>query len=241
MKLNRLENVISMMKSDNLTQMIVTDPTSIFYLTGKMIHPGKRFLALYVNTNGNHKLFLNELFPVSEDLGVEKVWFNDTQNPVELLSIYINEKEVMGIDKSWPARFLLALMESLENTKCVNSSYIIDTLRMQKDEEEKESMRKASNINDMAMDKLQQALLKDLTEKEMASELAKIYEDLGADGFSFSPIIAYGANGADPHAACGNNKLKSGDAVILDIGCVKDKYCSDMTKNYILQGSTTKG
>ena len=240
MKSNRFENVMSMMKSDNLTQMIVTDPTSIFYLTGKMIHPGERFLALYINTNGSHKLFVNELFPVPEDLGVEKVWFNDTQNPIELLSTYINEKEVMGIDKSWPARFLLALMESLKDTKFINSSYIIDTLRMQKDEEEKDLMRKASEINDIAMDKLQQTLLKNLTEKEMASELAKIYEELGADGFSFPPIVAYGANGADPHAKCSNNKLKTGDAVILDIGCIKDKYCSDMTRTVFYKEAPKK-
>ncbi len=60
--------------------MLVSDPTSIFYLTGVLIHPGERLLALYLNLNGNNKLFINELFPVSEDLGVEMVWFNDTQN-----------------------------------------------------------------------------------------------------------------------------------------------------------------
>ncbi|MEG1311250.1 MAG: aminopeptidase P family protein [Romboutsia sp.] len=240
MKLNRLENVISMMKNDNLTQLLVTDPTSIFYLTGKMIHPGKRFLALYINTTNNHKLFINELFPVYEDFGVEKVWFNDTQNPIDLLASYINKEDIMGIDKTWPARFLLALMDSCKNTNFINSSYIIDTLRMQKDDEEKNLMRQASQINDMAMDKLQQTLLKDLTEEDMVSELDKIYKDLGADGFSFPPIIAYGANGADPHAECGSNKLKSGDAIILDIGCIKDRYCSDMTRTVFYKEAPQK-
>lgn len=46
-------------------------------------------------------------------------------------------------------------------------------------------MRNASNINDMAMEKLQNLLTQDLTEKEMAQRLASIYEELGADGFSF--------------------------------------------------------
>ena len=58
-------------------------------------------------------------------------------------------------------------------------------------------MRNASNINDMAMEKLQNLLTQDLTEKEMAQRLATIYEELaGGIGFSFPPIIAYGANGA---------------------------------------------
>ncbi len=111
---------------------------------------------------------------------------------------------------------------------------------MQKDEEERNLMRKASNINDMAMNKLQQALLEDLTEKEMASKLSKIYEYLGADGFSFPPIIAYGSNGTDPHASCGHSKLQPGDAVILDIGCVKDNYCSDMTRTVFFKEAPQK-
>lgn len=240
MKINRLENVLSQMKNDNIYQIIVTDPKAIFYLTGQMIHPGKRMVALYLNIDNNHKLFINELFPVYEDLGVEKVWFNDTQNPLEILASYIHKNEKVGIDKSWPARFLLDLMELCEGTKFINASYIIDTLRMQKDDEERNLMRKASNINDMAMNKLQQALLEDLTEKEMASKLSKIYEDLGADGFSFPPIIAYGSNGADPHVSCGHSKLQPGDAVILDIGCVKDNYCSDMTRTVFFKEAPQK-
>ncbi|HBL8578928.1 TPA: aminopeptidase P family N-terminal domain-containing protein, partial [Clostridioides difficile] len=71
MKAQRLNAVLEQMKKDDISQMLVSDPTSIFYLTGVLIHPGERLLALYLNLNGNNKLFINELFPVSEDLGVE--------------------------------------------------------------------------------------------------------------------------------------------------------------------------
>lgn len=240
MKLNRLEKVLSGMKENNIHQMLVTDKISIFYLTGKMISPGERLIALYLNTNGDHKFFLNELFPVTEDLGVEKVWFNDTQNAIEIVSNYIDKNATIGIDKNWPARFLLSLMDACPNCKYVNSSFIIDSLRMCKDDEEKDLMRKASQINDMAMVKLQQALLKDLTEKEMASKLATIYEELGADGFSFSPIIGYGPNGADPHAHPSDAKVKVGDCIILDMGCIKDNYCSDMTRTVFYKEAPQK-
>ena len=240
MKLNRLNKILSKMQENNIPQMLVTDPKAIFYLTGKMIHPGERLIALYLNTNGNHKLFINELFPVYEDLGVEKVWLDDTKDGVLIISEYIEKEKTIGIDKNWPARFLLHLMELNTENKYVNASFIIDTLRMCKDEEEKDLMRNASNINDMAMEKLQNLLTEDLTEKEMAQRLASIYEELGADGFSFPPIIAYGANGADPHAHCGSAKLKEGDCVILDIGCIKDNYCSDMTRTVFYKSASEK-
>ena len=229
MKISRLNKVLTQMKENDIQQMLVSDPNAIFYLTGKMISPGERLLALYLNINGNHRLFINELFPVHEDLGVEKVWFDDTKDAVKIISEYIEKGKTIGIDKNWPARFLLHLMDLIPESKYVNSSFIVDTLRMCKDEEEKNLMRNASHINDLAMEKLQNLLTKELSEKEMAQNLASIYEGLGADGFSFSPIIAYGANGSDPHAHCGKAKPKEGDCVILDIGCVKDNYCSDMT------------
>lgn len=240
MKLNRLNKILSKMEDSNIPQMLVTDPNSIFYLTGKMINPGERLLALYLNINGNHKLFINELFPVHEDLGVEKVWFDDTKDGVSIISKYIEKGKMVGVDKNWPARFLLHLMELNTENKYINASFIIDTLRMCKDEEEKELMRNASHINDMAMEKLQNLLKEGLTEKQMAQRLATIYEELGADGFSFNPIIAYGKNGADPHAHCGEQKVKEGDCIILDIGCIKDNYCSDMTRTVFYKSAPQK-
>src|SRR5699024_6771389 len=100
--------------------------------------------------------------------------------------------------------------------------------------------RNASHINDMAMEKLQNLLKEGLTEKQMAQRLATIYEELGADGFSFNPIIAYGKNGADPHAHCGAQNVKEGDCIILDIGCIKDNYCSDMTRTVFYKSAPQK-
>ncbi len=205
-----------------------------------MIHPGERLLALYINVNGNNKMFINELFPVTEDLGVEMVWFNDTQNSVEIVSNGIDKNGTIGVDKNWPAKFLLALMDLCPNCKFVNSSYIVDTLRSSKDEEEKDLMRKASALNDEAMKRLKDTINSDLTEKQLANKLSGIYEDLGADGFSFSPIIGFGPTGADPHGTPGDRKVKAGDAIILDIGCVKDNYCSDMTRTVFYKEAPEK-
>ncbi|MGG2467256.1 M24 family metallopeptidase [Paraclostridium bifermentans] len=240
MKTQRLNAVLDQMKKNSIDQMLISDPYAIFYLTGKMIHPGERLLALYINVNGNNKMFINELFPVTEDLGVEMVWFNDTQNSVEIVSNGLDQVGTIGVDKNWPAKFLLALMDLCPNCKFVNSSYIVDTLRSSKDEEEKDLMRKASALNDEAMKRLKDTINADLTEKQLANKLSGIYEDLGADGFSFSPIIGFGPTGADPHGTPGDRKVKAGDAIILDIGCVKDNYCSDMTRTVFYKEAPEK-
>ena len=87
--------------------MIVSDPVAIFYLTGKWIFPGERLLALYLNVNGNHKMIINKLFPQETDLGVDIIYYDDIEDGVEILSRYVDKDKVMGIDKTWPSKFLI--------------------------------------------------------------------------------------------------------------------------------------
>ena len=107
----KLERILKKMEERNLSQMIITDPPAIFYLTGKWIHPGERMLALYINTKGDKHLFVNRMLPQERDLGVEITYFDDTEDPVAILSEFIEKDKPMGIDKTWPARFLLRLQE----------------------------------------------------------------------------------------------------------------------------------
>ncbi|KZL92092.1 M24 family metallopeptidase [Clostridium magnum] len=240
MNLLRLNKLLKEMEINNIPQMLISDPAAIFYLTGKWIHPGERMLALYINLKGINKLFVNELFTVTEDLGVEKVWFNDTEDGVEIVSKYVDKEKTMGVDKNWPARFLLRLMELKGGSTFVNGSSILDTIRMCKDENEKDLMREASRINDLAVERIIKLVPEMHTEKKMSQLLLGIYEELGADGFSFDPIIAYGVNAADPHHGCGNTMVKPGDSIIIDIGCVKDSYCSDMTRTVFYKYASDK-
>ena len=62
----RIQRVLAAMKAMGLDQMIVSDPDSIWYLTGYYVYPFERMLVLYLRSDGNHILFLNKLFPVPE-------------------------------------------------------------------------------------------------------------------------------------------------------------------------------
>lgn len=226
----RLKRVIEKMERHNLTQLIISDPASIFYLTGKWIHPGERMLALYINIDGKVKLFINELFPIGEDLGLEKIWYNDVDDCIKILYDGIDKSKTLGIDKNWPSKFLLDLIELGYKGPLMNSSLIIDRVRMIKDEDEIKLMKNASKLNDRAMGKLKDVVPKRYQERKLCKLLGSIYEEIGSDGYAFIPIIAYGKNAANPHHISNNTMITEGDSVILDIGCVKDSYCSDMTR-----------
>ena len=240
MKDSRVKKVLSKMVEKNIPQIIVTSPESIFYLTGKMIRPGERLIALYLNSEGNHKLIVNKLFPIHENLGVDIVWYDDIENPIDKLSNIIKKGEVLGVDKNWPAQFLMDLMDRNIVKAFVNSSPILDTLRMIKDEEEIQIMKESSKINDEVMLKLWNNLKPGYSEKYYSNLLSEIYEECGASGFSFSPIIATSPNGADPHHGTGKDKIKLGDSVVLDIGGKYKNYCSDMTRTVFIGKEPSK-
>ena len=239
MKERRVERVIEKMKEQGYGQLLVSDPTTIFYLTGRWIHPGERLLVLVITPENKNTLIVNKLFPIEEDLGVEKVFIDDTDDAVKKVLEYVDTE--IGVDKNWPAHFLLHLLELVPNAKLGNGSEVTDAVRAIKDEEEKQLMRDAQADNEIAIDRLKKLLPQELTEAEMAEKLGEIYKELGNTGFSFDPIVGYGANAADPHHETDDSKVKPGDSVILDIGGIKNSYASDMTRTFFYKEVSDKG
>ena len=48
MKQNRAERILAKLKQMGLSQMLIVDPMSIYYLTGVQIMPFERFYGLYL-------------------------------------------------------------------------------------------------------------------------------------------------------------------------------------------------
>ena len=231
MQAERLEALVEGVKAAGIAQQLVADPSSIAYLIGYETQPGERLLLLKVAANGRHQLYLNQLFPQASDLahGIEIVTYRDGEPVISWLAQSLAPGKT-GIDKVWPSHFLLDLMAARQDLQPVNAAYLVDDLRAIKSPEEQELMREASALNDQATLALINLVADGLPESEMVSELAGIYQRLGCQGFSFEPIIAYGANGADPHHETNDNRPQPGDSVVIDIGSSYKGYCSDMTR-----------
>ena len=236
----KIDRVLQALKEQGISQMLVTDPRSIYYLIGVYNFPHERFYALLLKENGDHVIFVNNLFRMPEEVPYKKVWFSDTDPVMDLVYDYIDHGQVLGVDKDIRARFLLPLMEKNAATGFVNASFAVDFTRGVKDADEQEKMRASSLANDAAMAQFKELVKEGITEKEIADQMMEIYLSLGASGYSFSPIVSFGANAADPHHMPDDTVLKAGDVVLFDVGCIKDDYCSDMTRTFIYKTLTDK-
>ena len=237
----RVSRVLHNMEEMGLEQMIISDPPSVFYLTGRWILPNERLLALYLNKNGNNKLFINKLFTVDGDIGIEKVWFSDTDPACRMIANCTDHEKPLGIDKKMAARFLLKLMKLGAGSSYKNASECVDGARRIKDGEEKEKMILASRLNDEAMGRFRGLIKEGVTELEVAAGMCAIYKELGTEGPSFGPLVSFGANAAIGHHKPDGTVLKDGDCVLFDVGCKKDSYCSDMTRTFFYKSASEKG
>ncbi|WP_446456056.1 M24 family metallopeptidase [Tuanshanicoccus lijuaniae] len=229
----RISSLVEELNRQKLTDLIISNPTTIFYLTGyENLHPGERFYVLHISAHGNLTLHLNRLFPEPVALpdNTAVVYHYDGEPALKPLAESMATDATIGIDKDCPSRFLLALMALKPDATFANGSPISDGLRGIKSAEEIETMLEASHRNDQVMAKIIEKIPSGLPESTLVCELATLYRQHDCDGFSFDPIIAYGANGADPHHITNDDTPKIGDSVIIDIGSFYDGYASDMTR-----------
>ncbi len=235
MKNDRVIKVLEKMKERQISQLLICDPLSIYYITGRYLIPGERFYALYLKEDGKHLIYINELFTVPEDLGIEKVWYSDVNPIMDIVADKLDPKAVLGVDKDLPARFLLPLVKKKAAAGFVLASSTIDETRGCKDTEEQIKMKVVSKINDLAIEEFKKLAVCGITEIQMAEQMLQIYKNLGAEGYSFEPLVAFGANAAEGHHAPDHTVLKEGDCVLIDVGCKKDMYCADMTRTFFYQ------
>jgi Xaa-Pro dipeptidase len=228
MKTSRLDRVVRGMEKIGLSQALVTATESVYYLTGLWIAPGERLLALLIDPKGC-KLFVNHMFQAPKVEGLELVEFDDADDSVAALASRVAPGR-LGVDKAWPSRFLLSLMEKRPDLHPVNGSAPVDEARMLKDREEIEALRISSHMNDRVTGLLRQRLAEGETELDAARRYGELGALEGASGLGFEPLICFGAGCAEPHHVTGKARLQKGDAVILDVGLNVDHALSDMTR-----------
>ena len=237
---SRIERVNAKRKELGIGQLFITDPAAFTYLSGEAFFSGERMVGLLLQDDAQPIVLINELFTLQDTDGVIVYTHSDTDDPMAQLAALLKDNTVLGVDKNMTAGFLLKLMEHW-NGKIINGSAAVDIVRQLKDADEQQKMIAVSAINDRVIEALICCVSKDKTELELAADCSSLQKQFGCDCDSFSPIIGFGANGADPHHETDESRGKRGDSVILDIGGKLNGYCSDMTRTVFLGEVSEEG
>lgn len=112
----------------------------------------------------------------------------------------------------------------------IETTGIVEKLRLIKDEAEIKIMKEAAAIADAAFAHIQTFIRPGRTEKEVANELEMFMRSQGADSSSFDMIVASGHRSALPHGVASDKVIEAGELVTLDFGAYYKGYCSDITR-----------
>ena len=100
-------------------------------------------------------------------------------------------------------------------------------------------MIRASQVNDTVMAQVAKRIAVGKSEAALRDEIDEMFRQV-SQGNSFDTIVAYGDHAADPHGVPGERTLKAGEAVVVDMGCMVEGYCSDMTRTFFVGENTEK-
>ncbi len=159
----------------------------------------------------------------------------------EVLKEYIKTLEIkkLAFEENISYGQYRELKELLE-IELIPQANLVETLRMVKDEEEIENIKKAQNITDRAFEHLLKFIKVGMTEKEVALELEYFMKKQGAEDLSFDTIVASGKRSSLPHGKASEKVIEKGDFVTIDFGCKVGGYCSDMTRTIVMGKASEK-
>jgi Xaa-Pro aminopeptidase len=125
---------------------------------------------------------------------------------------------------------LAKLEKPLEKTAFVPTSGLVESLRVVKDKEEVEAIRRAARQAERAFAAVVATLTPESTEKEVSADLEHTARRFGAKGLSFTPIVGVGPRAALPHAPPSARRIGESDFTLIDWGVNEGLYMSDLTR-----------
>ena len=220
-----------------LDALVITPGYDLRYLIGSRAQTFERLTALVIPTTGTPTVVLPRLElaalreSAADELGLTLTDWTDGQNPYDLVALALGGHARVAVTDSMPALHLLPLAERLGATP-VLATDVLAGLRMIKDDDELDALRRAGAAIDRVHAAVPGFLKPGRTEAQVAADIT---EAIVAEGHSQAAfvIVGSGPNGADPHHECSERALQHGDVVVVDIGGpVEPGYHSDCTRTY---------
>ncbi|MFN8100179.1 MAG: Xaa-Pro peptidase family protein [Mycobacterium sp.] len=237
---HRLRAAAAAAADAGLAGLVITPGYDLRYLIGSRAETFERLTALVVPTSGEPTVVLPRLELASlkqsavVDLGVSVRDWVDGEDPYALVVDALGGSPVAtAVTDAMPALHLLPLTAQL-GVLPVLATDVLRTLRMIKDPDEIEALRRAGAAIDRVHARVPQFLVPGRTEAEVAAD---IDEAIVAEGHSSAAfiIVGSGPHGADPHHEVSDRVLQAGDIIVVDIGGpVEPGYNSDSTRTYSL-------
>ncbi len=244
MTTQRLDHLQTLISNDRLDALVLNPGPSLIHLTGLGFHLMERPVMLFIKPHQTSALILPsleiqkakdakiplELFPYGDNPASWQIPFKQVVAGMELSSATI------GVE---PTRIRFLELNFLQGVasdiKFVSSETSLVEMRICKEADEIENLRKVVKIAETALLAVIPRIHAGVTEKHIAADLTIELLKAGSDPeMPFKPIVSGGPHSADPHAEPSDRPLQSGDMLVIDWGAAYNGYISDLTRSFAI-------
>lgn len=226
-----------------MNALLITSPTNIRYLTGFVGALPDEREAFVLLTDTITYLFTNVLY-LEEARGLRitdselRVVEISRENPLSTeLKKILDEGTITTLaveEDNLTVAELKKLKKELKGITLKATLGKISDMRLIKQGDEIENIRKACALTDACFTYILPFLKAGVTEKDITWEMETFIRKNGGQ-LAFTPIVAFGVNTSKPHYSGTGDKgqearLQENDIVLLDFGAKVNGYCADMTR-----------
>jgi Xaa-Pro aminopeptidase len=236
--------------------------STFFYLTGIDQEDGYLIIdkrktphqeILFVReTNEKIRVWEGEMLSkeqAREISGIENVeWSSEFWKKIEpnlnnCLNIYTHIDLSQGKGTAFRSRekYLTTLLKrKFQNKNYINSSEIVDNLRIIKHPLEIIQIKKAIEITKIGFERAAKFLKAGIYEFELKAEISHEFYKRRSRNHAFQPIMASGKNACVLHYISNNEICNSGETILMDFGAEYGNYKADMTRVLPINGKFTE-
>ena len=243
----RLEWLQARMDEQDLEVAIYGSSSNFQYLTGVLFdwrlndEPGYPGTNIFVPRTGDPILTVDRKgMGYAEDCWIEDVRLVQRISPRG--SDYVDVVKQVALDLDWSegkiaigdhiwGSSLVEIARNFKGGRFRSGKSLLDDLRMIKEPEEIEKLRKAAELTDDVMKEIISGVTDGVTQKDLQFEIEMLGRRKGASHISFDPTAGFVKSGSeatdDPFEYPQDEGLRPGTSIAFDVGFVHDGYCSD--------------
>jgi Xaa-Pro aminopeptidase len=238
----RIDAFTAAVEAASLDAALIAVGPDLEYLTGYRAMPLERLTLLVVAPGGDAVIFVPRLEDPAARAGLlvplEIRTWEETDDPHLAVAEHLRAAGAVGrvaVSDRLIALHLLRLQQHLAGSEWSSVTPVLRELRMIKDRDEVEMLRRAGAAADRVVDQIAAGRLVGRTEADVAEE---VRERLRAEGHELAQfaIVASGPNSASPHHEASDRVIQPGEPIVLDIGGTLGRYNSDTTRTLWVTG-----
>ena len=215
--------------------------SNLKYFTGTKWTPSERMVGALIPADGEPEY----LAPFFEEgtlrdfrvlPGPVRTW-HEHESPHRLLldrlaALGCGPEAKVGLCDGTPFHVFDGLRRLAPERAFVSAQEVMGACRMRKSEQEIALIQRAHRMTLRVQAATASVLAEGMSTLDVEAFVHEAHKRVGSDGSCFS-IVLFGAATGFPHGVQEPQRLKAGDLVLVDTGCLVHGYPSDITRTYV--------